>query len=93
MTLREQVARGVSEWVDHALATHGRFNSHELADAIIGLLIPPGHVVVPEEPTTAMVSAGMVAAQMQSLDQPFLWSAAVKAAWKAMFSAAPKETT
>jgi len=61
-TLREQVARGVSEWVDHALETHGRFDSHELADAIIGLLIPPGHVVVPVEPTEAMQNAGRIAA-------------------------------
>jgi hypothetical protein len=36
---------------------HGRFDSHELADDIIALLIPPGHVVVPVEPTREMLNA------------------------------------
>jgi len=85
-TLREQVARGVREWVDHALETHGRFDSHELADAIIGLLIPPGHVVVPVEPTTAMVVDGAIAGNVDDLEPT---DDEVRAIYRAMLAARP----
>lgn len=85
-TLREQVARGVSEWVDHALETHGRFDSHELADAIIGLLIPAGCVVVPLEPTTAMVVDGAIAGNVDDLEPT---DDEVRAIYRAMLAARP----
>lgn len=42
-------------------------------------------------PTDAVVSAGMVAAQMESVDKPFLWSNAVRAAYRAMLAVASSE--
>lgn len=44
---------------------------------------------LPAEPTDAMVSAMMVAAQLESVDKPFLWSNAVRAAYAAMLTALP----
>lgn len=46
-------------------------------------------VWVPVEPTEDQISAGMVAAQLESIDKPFMWSNAVRAAYAAMLTARP----
>lgn len=46
--------------------------------------------LVPIEPNDEQVSAGMVAALLESVDKPFMWSNAVRASYQAMLQAAPE---
>jgi len=90
-TLREQVARVIDAhaWSPDYIGTfegRDKLQAEALAkaDAIIALLIPPGYVVVPVEPTEAMIEAGLDVVEEFWFSQPK--SADI---YRAMLSARP----
>lgn len=96
---REAIGSQISDWVDRALATHGRFDSLELADAIITMLSGPA---VPDGWSDLEMAEAFYRAMYE--DQGGKWYAVdpsahpfwIKASQKfvrAMLSASPKEVS